>query len=454
MREERQDLTNSLGNFLEEQEQDIAEFRESKSLQEAYLQRIFPNMIRVVQRNTASGLFLVLTNGDPVEEASDYNGFFIRDSDPQRKTATNTDLLLERGNKNLARKASISLDYAWSTRFSLAGEGKRAADEFFYQPYKGALAHPYTDMVNLGYWSEPFILEENPMDNHEMITYSLPLVYGNEVYGILGVEVSLNLLEEYMDVRELDENLDAGYILSYKQGEKEYICVTGQGSLHEAVHRQGGTFTLLPQKETDLYVVKDVLRGKQKIYALISPMSLYSNNVPYDNTEWELCALVTEKSIFGMGEGLYRGILNVLLVCAVIGICVVIFVVKRVMRPVHSLMNSVRNGAEGIRSFPPSKILEVDELHDVLESATEAQEKTEDQLRAEKERYRIAVESSEDIFFTYRIREGKIEIMNSERMDGIWSRSQQLEILTGIYIHPLEPEKDHRLLCICPGYHR
>ena len=176
VREERPDLTNSLGNFLEEQEQDIAEFRESKSLQEAYLQRIFPNMIRAVQRNIASGLFLVLTNGDPVEEASDYNGFFIRDSDPQRKTATNTDLLLERGNKNLARKASISLDYAWSTRFSLAGEGKRAADEFFYQPYKGALAHPYTDMVNLGYWSEPFILEENPMDNHEMITYSLPLV--------------------------------------------------------------------------------------------------------------------------------------------------------------------------------------------------------------------------------------------------------------------------------------
>ena len=438
VREERQDLTNSLGNFLEEQEQDIAEFRESKSLQEAYLQRIFPNMIRAVQRNIASGLFLVLTNGDPVEEASDYNGFFIRDSDPQRKTATNTDLLLERGNKNLARKASISLDYAWSTRFSLAGEGKRAADEFFYQPYKGALAHPYTDMVNLGYWSEPFILEENPMDNHEMITYSLPLVYGNEVYGILGVEVSLNLLEEYMDVRELDENLNAGYILSYKQGEKEYICVTGQGSLHEAVHRQGGTFTLLPQKETDLYVVKDVLRGKQKIYALISPMSLYSNNVPYDNTEWELCALVTEKSIFGMGEGLYRGILNVLLVCAVIGICVVIFVVGRVMKPVHSLMNSVRKGPEGIRSFPPSKILEIDELHDVLESATEAQKKTEDQLREEKERYRIAVESSEDIFFTYRIREGKIEIMNSERRDGIWSRSQQLEILTGIYVHPLD----------------
>lgn len=69
VREERQDLTNVLGDFLEEQEQDIAEFRESKSLQEAYLQQIFPNMIRAAQRNTASGLFLVLTNGSPVEEA-------------------------------------------------------------------------------------------------------------------------------------------------------------------------------------------------------------------------------------------------------------------------------------------------------------------------------------------------------------------------------------------------
>ena len=39
-----------------------------------------------------------------------------------------------------------------------------------------------------------FILEDHKMDDHRMITYSLPLIHNGVVYGILGTEVSTSYL--------------------------------------------------------------------------------------------------------------------------------------------------------------------------------------------------------------------------------------------------------------------
>ena len=132
---------------------------------------------------------------------SKISGIFVRDSDPQTRISSNTDLLLERGNKQLAHSLSISLDNAWSSDFEFQGNEVRASDDFFYKPYLAALENKDSNMVDLGYWAEPFILEDNYMDNHEMITYSVPLLHNGEIYGILGVEISLKYLERYFNVK-------------------------------------------------------------------------------------------------------------------------------------------------------------------------------------------------------------------------------------------------------------
>ena len=49
----------------------------------------------------------------------------------------------------------------------------------------------------------------------------------------------------------------------------------------------------------------------------------------------------------------------------------------------------------------------------MIENLTDEQMQTETQLLEEKERYRIAVESSQDIFFTYRKKEKILEVVNS-----------------------------------------
>lgn len=83
-------------------------------------------------------------------------------------------------------------------------------------------------------------------------------------------------------------------------------------------------------------------------------------------------------------------------------------------------MDSIRGGIEGLKAFVPSDIQEIDELHEVVKNLTENEIRTETQLKEEKERYRVAVESSNDLFFTYRDKAHTLEIVNSKSHDGVW----------------------------------
>ena len=118
---EQENLSYILAEMLAENNISISDFLKSSDIQQKYLENIFPDMVDVLQHNTASGLFIVMANDSPVEEKADYHGFYLRDSDPQNKTETNTDLLLEKGSEKLARGLSISMDRAWSTDFHFQG---------------------------------------------------------------------------------------------------------------------------------------------------------------------------------------------------------------------------------------------------------------------------------------------------------------------------------------------
>ena len=194
IRKESSFLNAILRDFLAEKNANMDRFLSSADLQEAFTQQAFPELLDYLRRDNTCGIFLILANDQPILEEGTYTGFFLRDSDPNTKTETNSDLLLERGSKALARQAGVPLDTSWSTGFRFRGSGNRSADDFFYMPYELALQNPKVDMESLGYWSMPFILEDHQLDNHKMITYSVPLIYDGSVYGVVGTEISVSYL--------------------------------------------------------------------------------------------------------------------------------------------------------------------------------------------------------------------------------------------------------------------
>ena len=93
-------------------------------------------------------------------------------------------------------------------------------------------------MEDLGYWSFPFILEDHTMDNHQMITYSIPLCIDGVVYGIVGTEVSTSYVSTaFLPVRDLDRNQNAGYAIALDRGEKTYSVICGKGLLFDSIKR-------------------------------------------------------------------------------------------------------------------------------------------------------------------------------------------------------------------------
>ncbi len=116
------------------------------------------------------------------------------------------------------------------------------------------------------------------------------------------MEIGEKYLQSYFSVRDLDKELNAGYALAIDKGGNEYLDVSGKGALYDTVKRGAGTFTLKKADVEDFYEVNDVTDGDQKIYAIVKTMSLYSTNVPYEDTKWVLCGFVTEDSVYGLGE--------------------------------------------------------------------------------------------------------------------------------------------------------
>lgn len=440
---ESDSLSSALTKVLSNHQMDMQGFMGSGKVQEEYLETVFYDMVEVLQYNSTSGIFLVLGNDGDTDSEGEYKGFWVRDSDPQTKTASRTDLLMERGSKVLSQNMSISLDTSWHTDFHFQGNGKRDADDFFYQPYITAenYVDSRTSIKNLGYWSKPFILEDFYKDNHKMITYSAPLVYDKTVYGVLGIEVGVNDLTKFFQVKDLDSDLNAGFALVVDHGNGNYEGIAGEGALYDAVSRDGSDFVLEESVQENLRLVQGAAIGEQQIYGLVSNLELYSRNVPYEDTQWALCGFVTEDSVYGLISDVYERILGAILGSALMAVILVYFLVQYATEPVYHLVESVRGGVKGIHGFQESGIQELDELHKVIENLTDTQMQTENQLLEEKERYRIAVESSQDAFFTYKCKEKLLEIVNSKGNDGVWDCGKHPEFLDNDSIHPADKAK-------------
>ncbi len=419
VRDNEEILDGILEEFLESEGVSLDAFRESDEMRGRLLEAFFPECLGWLQNNSTTGIFLILTGTDMRKEA-EFSGFFIRDSDPHTNPLNYRDLLLERGSKELSREWNIPLDTAWTTRFHMDGQGQNAAEDFFYEPWRAGVQYADADTADLGYWAMPFSLEKGTSGSYEMITYSVPLRYEGEVYGVLGVEISSRVLYDYFQVEELNKSKQSGYMLAVRQEDGGYLPLAGKGILHSLVSSAGETFFLRDTAYEGLSRVEDIRLEHQDIYAVSCPLKLYSNNVPYENTEWMLLGLDTEEDLFGISRQLYIWMVAAVLAGLLFGVFGISVMVRHLTRPVKHLMQCISGGRMGLAEFKPSNILEVDALYDVVKDLTDKQMEAENILLEEKERYRVALESSKDVFFSFDIETKMLDIVNNKTDNGNW----------------------------------
>lgn len=408
-----------LEQFLSSEGTDLETVLSSDERKKELLECFFPECIDILQNQYTTGIFMILTGADP-QAAGDFDGFFIRDSDPDTNPVNGTDLLLERGNKQLSREWDIPLDIGWTTRFHMDGQGQNDSDAFFYEPWRAGRENMSADTDHLCYWSMPFSLEKDMADPYEMITCSLPLRYQGQVYGVLGVEISSRKLYDYLPVSELNASGQSGYMLAVRKEDGSYVPLVGKGILYNLVRSVGDTITLKSTKYKNLSLIQGIKMDHQGIYAVIYPLKLYSNNAPYENTEWILLGLNTEEELFGMSRQLYIWMLAAVFAGLIFGVFGIYLLVRHLTRPVQHLMQCISRGSAGLQEFVPSDILEIDALYDVVKDLTDRQKESENILLEEKERYRVALKSSKDVFFSYDFESHILDLVNHETMSGQW----------------------------------
>ena len=410
-------LTKTMEQFLSERRLTPEELNASRKLQQEFLLEVFPLCFQEAQNGETNGFFFLLT-ADGSEGAGNVNGFYVRDSDPYSQGADNTDLTFVRCGTLLSRNLGIALSSDWAASFAMAGDGVRAADEFYYAPWRAARENPEADTRNLGYWSEPFYLEDDPACGYKAVTYSIPLRLNGRVYAVFGVEITLStLIKQYV----ADENTQSGnsYLLAVEEADGTCRPIAGDGYLSNLLLAQS-SFHLDYTKYDGLYRVADIRFGKKPLYASLSAIKLYSNNPPYANSNWVFLGLKGHEELFGMGRSLYLWIIAAVLVGLAFAVAAIYVLVRHLTDPIQLLTDSIGQGIQGLARYHDSGIPEIDGIYRVVTQLVEKQQATEQSLQEEASRYRIALENTSSSFYTYNIRSRTVDVLNMPNLEGTW----------------------------------
>ncbi len=413
-----EDLTQVFQQFLTENRLTPEELNGSQTLQQAFLLEMFPLCQQITQNCEATGCFFLMTGESP-ENPGNVSGFYLRDYDSTSKTADNTDLSFARCGTLLSRSLGIALSSDWTTYFSLAGDGNRQSDEFYYAPWRAARENPGAETKDLGYWSEPFYLEGDPVCGYKVITYSIPLRLNGQVYGVFGVEISLPaLIKEYMANGGIYSS-DSSYLIAVKGDDGGYRPIAGDGYLSNLLLSQS-SFRLVETKYDNLYHVDSIPFDGKLLYASLSSMKLYSNNPPYTNSDWVFLGLKGQEELFGMGHSLYLWVLAAVLVGLLFAVVAIYVLVRHLTDPIQQLTDSISQGPRGLAKYKNSDIPEIDGIYRVVRQLVEKQQATELSLQEEASRYRVALENSSDSYFTYNISDHTVDILNVPNLEGTW----------------------------------
>lgn len=333
----------------------------------ALLTELTDDIVYLLRKNSVTGAFIVL-NGTGGGKKS---GLYFRDSDPGSNPNGYSDLLIERAPSSITKKLGIPLDTFWLPSFDLEESSRN--NDFYYKPYYAALEHPDADYDDLAYWSPTFQLGDDPL---EIITYSVPLISeSGTVFGVLGIEVSVEYLSGLLPSNELNGGSKDGYMLAVcNKSEanllsRSYSTLMCNGAFYSPIFRSDTSFLLdKAMDDKQNLVMLDQGTFHDRILTRMDPLQLYNSNTPFENEQWALIGLIAEDELLADSQNLGRLILLLWLISTVIGIVGIIFSASMIAHPIGMLAKKVRqHNPDTAISLDRIHIAEIDELLDSIE---------------------------------------------------------------------------------------
>ncbi len=369
---DREFLLKSIYDSLAANNAEIADIAVSPALNRQIIADISEDMVSMLHRNMANGVFLVL-DGPAVDTAAQgaisRAGFYIRQFDNLGNSPDNGDLLMERGMPELSKNLGIALDRYWSADFSFSDEAA-AESQFFFAPLKAAKAHAGGQSADFGYWSERFSLSENDIG---VITYSMPLIaLDGSVIGVLGVEISESQLVSKMRYSNLSSSHNASYFLGVSSdGGKSYRRVTTSGPLFKYRLGNADLIAVTNTAYNNVYVIRN--SSDEQVLGAIFPFELYKVNTPFYQNQWVVIGMVERDDLLQFSNKITTLAQVSFFLSLLLGMVGMLIIGQLVTGPINSLVKSLKlSDPTGPIFLKKTNIVELDELATSIESLSYA----------------------------------------------------------------------------------
>lgn len=318
------------------------------------------DLISLMRAKQVTGVYLIFNTHDLDEGLLDKPGIYLRDQDPlSRKSEENADILIERAPAEIVKQLNIATDASWRPRFEFKKTGTEYYD-FFYTPYQQAAFHrgDYT-VSDMGYWGGKVRLNGTKYDT---FTYSIPLIAQDGlVYGVLGIDISLEYLNKLLPNQELLEDENGSYLLAINQ--EEETCFREVAIHGESLAADDSCIELT--KDGDEYYLE---KGGKRFYASVQYLNIYNNNTPYSNQKWMLAGLADTKELFSFTANVRSLLVAAVILTLAVGIVGSYLFSYMISKPIRNLTAEV--GKARLKeevTFRRTKIKEIDQFAGTME---------------------------------------------------------------------------------------
>lgn len=358
-------LTDEIGNVLQEQGRTPDEIRNDPELNRLLTESITQQLIDLLHRSYATGIFVVFDGPAAVNQDQDLrSGIYIRDLDTSSYALDNSDLLLARGLPSVSKAYNIALDSFWELGYSFK-QGDPNSD-FFYKPYNSALEHSaeYREAMNFGYLSKGMRLNEQDQD---VITYSIPLILKDgSIIGVVGLDMTMSQIQSLMDYNNLDEGGNGIFVLGVrKAGTTQVHKVATTGALYNRFFANVTDLNYTYNPEDEINIIS---AGDRLWYAAIEKLDIYANNTPFEEDEWLLLGMVERDRLLSFYDSTRRALLVSLLIPILLSLFGVFIAGNVVTKPISRLVEELKGNRDYSKlSLKRLHINEIDRLTDAIE---------------------------------------------------------------------------------------
>lgn len=336
----------------------------SESEQE-FFEKSIDDLLKMLNASRASGAFIILMDQDYDPDLG-LPALYIRDDAPLSSQYSNSDLSFFYGPPDLAKARKITFDQNWACRLKI----NELNQDALLKAWQNAEAQ--YDISYLGYWSKPYSITA---DDGKIITYTLPFFDAEQkLRGIIGTEISLTYLHQYLPANEIQTKDSLGYLLAYQGHDDTGIYpIFTTGALQKRIIYEDQDLLLKDvDPEIGFYQLTNH-KGSGTIYASLQKIKMYYENTPFYDENWYLLAFKEKNSLFSYVNQLNKTFSTAFIMSLLLAIAGSVTASLFTIRPISKLSAQVRNNG-GRQKIEPEKtgLYEVDELARAMAASNNA----------------------------------------------------------------------------------